>query len=380
MSQPYDVIVIGLGAMGSATAATLATRGQRVLGLDRFRPPHNQGSSHGRTRVIRQAYFEDPAYVPLLRRAYALWHKLEHDTGKVLLKATGLLLVGSPESQVVTGSLRSAREHDLPHEVLDAAEIHRRYPALQPAAGTVGLFEEIAGVLRPEECILAFLGQAERRGAELRYEEAVVSWKADDEGVEVHTAAGQYTAGRLVLAPGAWAPALLGYEVPLKVVRKIMLWVDPAGGTEAFTPGRFPIWLWQTPENDVAFGFPDMGDWDRTGMKIGLHSGGDVCTADTMDREVHEADVELVRRVLKGRIPLLAQAELRRGCVCLYTHTPDDHFLLGPHPEQENVFVAAGFSGHGFKFAGVVGEVLTDWILDGETAHPVGIFDPGRFG
>jgi sarcosine oxidase len=379
MSPSYDVIVVGLGAMGSATAATLAALGQRVLGLDGLRPPHNRGSSHGKTRAIRQAYFEDPAYVPLLRRAYDLWHKLERDTGQHLLETTGLLMLGNRESQVVAGSLRSAQEHRLPHEVLEAVELRRRYPAFAVTAGTLGLFEEIAGVLRPEDCIAAYLGEALRQGAELRLEEPVTAWESNGEGVKVTTAMGTYTAGRLVLTPGPWAPDLLRYRVPLAVMRKVIVWFAPEGEAEAFQPNRFPIWIWETEDGTIPYGFPGLPAWDKNGVKAGLHSGGSPCTAATVDRDVHEADIQALRHSLEGRIPALATAPVRRSCVCLYTHTPDDHFLLGPHPEQDNVLLAAGFSGHGFKFAGVVGEVLADWVVEGKTAHPVEIFDPGRF-
>lgn len=379
MGESYDVIVVGLGAMGSATTYTLASRRQRVLGLDRLRSPHNQGSSHGKTRAIRLAYFEDPAYVPLLRHAFDLWIRLEKDTGKELLHRSGLLMLGDPESEVVSGSLRSAREHGLPHEPLDAREIHRRYPVLHPSAGTVGVFEEIAGTLRPEECILTYLHEAERRGASLRQEEPVLEWHSTSSGVEVRTEAGTYTAGQLVLAPGAWAPELLRLDLPLQVLRKVLVWFGPKKGDAGFRPARLPIWIWETEEGTVPYGFPTFPEWDGGGVKVGLHDGGNPCTAETVDRQVHEEDIAALRAALADRVPALAEGEVRRRCVCLYTNTPDSHFVLGRHPVASNTFIAAGFSGHGFKFAGVVGEVLADWVIEGKTEHPVEIFDPGRF-
>lgn len=388
MGATYDVIVIGLGGMGSAAAYHLAGRGRaggrrlRVLGLERHGPAHDQGSSHGRSRVIRQAYFEDPAYVPLLLRAYELWEALERDSGRNLLTITGGLMMGAPTSEVVTGSARSAREHGLPHEMLDAAEIRRRFPPFVPGAEVVGLYEPKAGVVLPEESVRAHLGGAARRGAELRFEEPILTWEAAPagEGVAVTTARGRYEAGRLVLAPGAWAPDLLaGLDLPLAVTRQVMFWFDPAGGVEPYLPDRFPIYIW---ERDPAEGLPFYGfpalDGPDGGVKVAIHGGGERCTPGTIDRRIRPEDEAAMRAAIGGRMPTL-NGRLRDARTCMYTNTPDGHFVLGLDPRHPQVAVAAGFSGHGYKFATVVGEILADLAMDGTTRHPVGLFRPGRF-
>jgi sarcosine oxidase len=372
----YDVIVIGLGGMGSAAAAHLAARGAQVLGLERFGPAHDQGSSHGGSRIIRQAYFEDPAYVPLLRRAYELWDQLEPDSGRDLRTQTGGLYLGAPDGPTVAGSLGAAREWDLPHEVLDAAEIRRRFPTMTPADDEVGLYEAVAGFVRPEQTVTAHLELAARRGAELRFTEPAVSWAASAEGVTVTTPAGSYTAGHLVVCPGAWAPEVLAdLEVPLTVERQVMYWFQPDDGVDRFTPDRHPVWI----HGDGAlqsYGFPAM-DGPNGGAKVAFFRHGKVTTAETVDREVHPEEVEFIAEHLRALFPTLP-GRLLAAVPCLYTLTPDHHFVIAPHPRHDRVTVACGFSGHGFKFVPVVGEILADLALTGTTSHPIGLFDPRR--
>jgi sarcosine oxidase len=380
MAATYDTIVLGLGAMGGAAALHLAERGRRVLGLDRYRPPHRFGSSQGRSRAIRKAYFEHPAYVPLLERSYELWRRLEADSGRRLLQVTGALMLGPLESPVVAGSLMAATEHSLPHELLDARELRRRFPMFSPEADTVGLLEGEGGVLLPEACIEAQLELAVARGAELRFDEAATRWAplADKDGVRVETPRGTYEAESLVVAAGAWnGPLLKGLGLPLTVVRKVMTWLRPAGGGEAFLPDRFPVWVWAPAGEEIVYGFPAMEGPDG-GIKVGIHSGGAPCEPDTADSDAGPDDQEELLRCLGDRLPDIEPKPLRT-CVCFYTNTPDGHFVLGAHPEHPQVILAAGFSGHGFKFAGLVGEVLTDLATAGSTTHPIGLFSPERF-
>lgn len=373
----HDVIVIGLGGMGSAAAYHLACRGARVLGLDRLRPPHDRGSSHGRSRIIRRAYMEGPAYVPLLRRAYELWDEIEAQTGRTLLRITGGLMLGPEDSQAVAGSVASAREHGLDHELLDAAGIRRRFPPLRPDDATMGVFEPLAGVLDPEAAVSAYLQAAVSAGAEVRTGEVVESWESHGDGYRVKTRGGAFEAGALVLAPGPWAPDLLG-DVGRSLVptREVMHWLAPTGSLDPFLPGRFPVFIWEPAEGAVFYGFPAL-DGAQGGVKAAIHHGGGPTDAESVPRQVTDADVRAMRLCLSRWVPELDGRHLA-GAVCLYTNTPDHHFLLGKHPEADGVALVAGLSGHGFKFASVVGEILTDLALTGATAMPIGPFDPGR--
>lgn len=379
MPQLYDVIIIGLGGMGSAAAYHLAARGQRVLGLERHTPAHHWGSSHGQSRIIRQAYFEDPAYVPLLLRAYELWRQLERETGQELLTITGGLMLGPPDSEVVLGSIRSAQEHNLPHEILDAPQIKRRFPPLQPNAQVVALYEKQAGFVRPEAAVRAYLQRAEQLGATLHFEEPVTAWTAAPagDGVQVTTAQGNYEAARLVIAPGAWAPEVLaGLGLPLEVQRQVMYWFDPVGGVEPFEVGHFPIYIWDCADGAYFYGFPAHNGL-HGGVKVAFHTFGTACTPDAIDREVHATEIERMRSYLTSRIPALAGPCLS-AVTCMYTNTPDSHFVIALHPQHPQVTIAAGFSGHGFKFASVVGEILADLAIAGTTKYPIGLFAPQR--
>jgi sarcosine oxidase len=373
----HDVIVAGLGGMGSAAAYQLAGRGQRVLGLEKFSPAHDKGSSHGRSRIIRQAYFEGAEYVPLLLRAYELWEQLEEETGQELMTLTGGLMIGREDGELVSGSVKSADEHDLPYEMLDAAEIRRRFPAYAPGPETVALFEENAGFVRPEETVKAHLDRADSLGADLRFEEPVLSWEASESGVRVETPVDSYEAERLVISPGAWAPQLLGdLDLPLEVTRQVMFWYEPTGGLEPFLPERFPIFIWEPDDGNMFYGFPAQDD-DR-GVKAAFFRAGGVSTSpETIDREVREEEIGFLRGYLADHIPELAGRCLDARA-CMYTNTPDEHFVISVYPENPRVVIACGFSGHGYKFCSVVGEILADLSIEGSTPHPIDLFSPAR--
>jgi sarcosine oxidase len=371
----YDAIVVGLGGMGSATAYQLAGRGKRVLGLEKYFPAHDRGSSHGRSRIIRQAYFEDPAYVPLLLRAYELWERLERETGQELMTLTGGLMIGRREDELVSGSVKSAEEHDLPYELLDADEIRRRFPPFSPNSETLALYEEKAGFVRPEETVKAHLDRAASLGADLRFEEPVLSWGVSS-GVGVETRAGFYEAERLVISPGAWAPQLLAdLELPLEVERQVMYWFEPRDGLEPFRPDRFPIFIWEPDDGNMFYGFPAQDD---RGVKTAFfRAGGVPTTPETIDREVHHEEIDFIRGYLAEYVPDLAGRCLDARA-CMYTNTPDEHFVISLHPTDPQVAVACGFSGHGYKFCSVVGEILADLATEGTTRHPIDLFSPAR--
>lgn len=366
----YDVAIIGLGAMGSATAYHLATRGATVIGFDRFAPPHMLGSTHGRTRIIREAYYEHPLYVPLIRRAYENWATLEHDAGERLLHVTGGLMIGHPSGELVAGAERSAIAHQIAHEMLDAQSLHRRFPVFRPDDGMVALHEARAGLLLPEACIDACLRLARTSGAELRLAEPAREWRVDRNSVVVHTDDGEYHARRLVISAGAWLPELVpDVDLPLRVERQMFHWFTPASDAASLHATRCPIALWEFEPGRLFATFPDLGD----GVKVGIHHEGEETTPADVRRTISAAEDASVRGLLDRYMPAAA-GELRESRVCLYTNTPDHDFLIDTHPAHPAVTMASPCSGHGFKFASVMGEILADLATDREPGFDLSPF------
>ena len=377
MSERYGVIVIGLGGMGSASAFHLARRGKRVLGLEQFTPLHEQGSSHGLSRIIRLAYHEHPSYVPLLRRAYELWHELEARAGEELLVTTGCLEGGPEDGPIFRGALEAARLHDLEHEVLDTHSLRRRYPAyadLDPAMRVV--WQPDGGFLIPEATMQAHLDGARAAGAELRFEERVVGWEPTAEGgVRVTSGAGTYEADRLVISAGAWArglvPSLEALAVP---ERQVLAWLTPRR-PELFTTDRFPVFLLEVPDGSY-YGFPSHAGH---GLKIGwYHHFGEPIDPDDPDRSTRADDEAALRGFVDRYLPDGAgPTEMLKTCI--FTNSPDEHFLIDRLPDAPQVSVAAGFSGHGYKFCSVVGEIMADLAIEGSSRHDIGLFRLDRF-
>jgi sarcosine oxidase len=375
VTESYDVIVIGLGGMGSAAAYHLARRGQRVLGLEKFTPAHDKGSSHGGSRIIRQSYFEDPAYVPLLLRAYELWEELARDSGQEVYRITGGLFLGPPDCLTVAGSLRASQQWSLPHEVLDATQVRSRFPNFTPQPDDVGLYEAKAGFARPEMTVAAHLDLAAGAGATLRFGEEVLGWSESTTGVTVTTGTGTYTAGQVVICPGAWAPQLLAeLGIPITVERQVLYWLDPVGGTAPFEDQ--PIFINENAHGMQIYGFPAI-DGPDGGVKVAFFRKGQVCTPDTIDRVVHPGEIAAMRDRVTELLPALA-GDCLHSATCMYSNTTDEHFVITRHPDYANVTVACGFSGHGFKFVPVVGEIVADLATTGTTSHPIGLFDPHR--
>jgi sarcosine oxidase len=369
-SAPWDVAVVGLGALGSAAAYHLAARGQRVLGLDRHAPPHALGSSHGGTRIIREAYFEHPLYVPLVQRGYELWAALERESGRSLLRITGGLNLGRPGGVLVAGARRSAEEHGLPHGLLDAAEVRARYPALHPDDGMVGVWEPRAGILDPEACVAAHLEAAASRGASLRYDEPVLRWSADAHGITVASARGEHRARRVIFAAGAWIRSLLpDLHLPVTVERQVQFWFSTRDRADAFAPERCPVHLWELDGGRYFYGVPDLGH----GVKLAMHHGGDVTDPDRVRRAVGDDEVAALRTLIRRYVPA-ADGPLLDAAVCLYTNTPDGRFWIDAHPTHPGVLVASACSGHGFKFASAIGEILADLVTRGETGFDIAPF------
>ncbi|HSI98993.1 MAG TPA: N-methyl-L-tryptophan oxidase [Patescibacteria group bacterium] len=377
MGDRFDAIVIGLGGMGSATAYHLARRGQRVLGLEQFGALHEQGSSHGLTRIIRLAYHEHPSYVPLLRRSYELWHELEGTAGEELLITTGSLEGGPADGETFRGALEAAELHDLPHEVLDASELRGRYPAYAGFdSSTWVVFQPDGGFLLAERSVRAHLDAATAAGADLRFETPVRSWEATASGgVRVVTDAGVHEADRLLICAGAWAsrlvPALNDLAVP---ERQVLAWLQPKR-PELFHPGRFPVFLIDVDEGSY-YGFPTH---DGHGFKFGWyhHFREPIDPADP-DRSVRPDDEAALRGFAERYFPEGAgRTEMLKACI--FTNSPDEHFLIDRLPDAPQVSVAAGFSGHGYKFCSVVGEIMSDLAIEGSTRHDIGLFRLDRF-
>ena len=372
----YDVIVAGVGGMGSATVAELAARGVRVLGLERTGIPNDSGSSHGVNRIIRLAYAEDPRYVPLLRRAYERWRALESQLGETILVTTGGLDIGRPESETVVGALASAREHELPHELLEAAEVRSRFPGLALPDELVAVFQPDGGFVLSERAIAGHARLALEAGAEIHGHEPVVAWEAEAGGVVVRTAVAQYRTRKLVVSAGAWVGKLIGSLAPVAVPeRQVLLW---AGTREPalFTPGALPVFILEVEEG-LFYGFPEYG---IPGLKIGrMHHRRQVVDPDEWDRSLIEPEDEPVLRAALSRYLPQADGPALSLKTCMFTNTPDEHFIVDTLPGSPDVTVVSPCSGHGFKFASVIGEIAADLALDGGTDHDIEMFRIDRF-
>ncbi|QJR34466.1 N-methyl-L-tryptophan oxidase [Gemmatimonas groenlandica] len=375
MIRDFDVIVVGVGGMGSAATYQLAARGLRVLGIEQHELGHGFGSSHGLTRIIRLAYFEDPSYVPLLRRAFTLWRELQDGMDEPLLHVTGGLDVGFAGSHVFEGSLRSCREHDLPHEVLDASALASRFPGWRPAANAMAVYQPDAGFLTPERCIQSYAERARSLGADIRTRERVLDYSASGGSVRVRTDRGEYEAAQLVLTAGPWmqelAPSLRSLLTP---ERQVLGWFDIADRAR-FAPSAFPVFVLEADEG-IFYGFPEYG---VPGFKIGrYHHLAERVRPDTVDRVCHPRDEAALRDAVSRYFPE-ANGALRSSAVCLFTNTPDEHFIIDRAPGSPEVLLVSPCSGHGFKFCSVIGEICADLVQHGTTSHDIALFGLERF-
>jgi sarcosine oxidase len=379
MNTTYDVIVLGVGAMGAAACWRLATRGARVLGLEQNGVPNALGSSHGYTRMTRSAYCEHPDYVPLVRRANILWQELESASGLSLLNLCGALHMGAPDGDMIGGSVRAADQHAVPYDLLDRSALHRLFPQFRVPDHFVGLLEQEAGYLRPEPAVAAMADQAMRHGAAIHGCEKVLDWSETASGsVVVTSEEGTYTAGRLIIAGGPWSGSLArGLGIELRVTRQVLAWVWPAQ-PELFSSGRIPVWSVAPRGGDdgLYYGFPMLAD--NPGLKIALHLPGEDADPDHLERSILPSDAETVKPFLKTYLPD-ADGPLLAIRICMYTNSPDHHFIVGRLPGSEAVTIACGFSGHGFKFAPAIGEALADLAQTGQTTLPIGFLSPTRF-
>jgi sarcosine oxidase len=376
----FDVVVCGLGVMGSAALHHLARRGKRVLGLERYAPGHDRGSSHGHTRIIRLGYFEHPSYVPLLRRAYALWRELEDASGRQLLHLTGIAEIGPPTGILVRGTLEAARLHGLRHDVLAAAELMRRFPAFRVPREHVAVVQRDGGFLDVEPAIATQIALATAAGAEIRSGEAVRAIEPRAGLVRIISERGVVEAGAAIVVAGAWMPALLPELAPmLRATREVVGWFEVADA-DLFSAGRCPVFIIES-RHGMHYGIPPRG-----GAGIGAaikvakhHHRGETVDPDACDRTVSAQDEALIRAAVADHLPA-ANGPLKAAETCLYTMTPDGHFLIDRLPGAPNIIAASPCSGHGFKFAPVIGEILADLATTGTTAHDIARFSLGRFG
>ncbi|MXW68094.1 MAG: N-methyl-L-tryptophan oxidase [Gemmatimonadales bacterium] len=370
----HDFAVIGLGAIGSATAAEFVRRGHSVVGFDRYTPPHTMGSAHSDTRMIRAAWYHGSPYMPLVRDAFRCWKKLERSSGRTLLRTAGALMMGPEDGRVFAGSpLLDARPgtDDVP---LSAEEVAERFPWLRPDPGTVTIYEPGAAILSLEACLEAMLEAA--GGADLRFDEPAIAWSASASGVRIRTERGEYAARRLAIAAGAWTPQLVpALSLPLEVERTVQYWFEPAG-PHADTLAEGPAWVWELEREGTWYGFPPTARGLKAGMHFQAGRGTDV---GRVDREVGTTETEELRKLFRRYAPGVAGARAHAS-VCLYTNTPDEHFILDRHPGHPGVVLFAGGSGHAFKFAPVLGSLMADLLADELPRDAPPIFSIGRFG
>jgi sarcosine oxidase len=374
-SKHYDAIVVGVGGMGSSTCYQLARRGKRVLGIERFDIPHDLGSSHGYTRIIRLAYYEDPSYVMLLRRAFELWAEIEDRAHQKLFYQTGSVDAGPAESWVFKGSLQSCVDHGLTHEVLTGAEMSTRWPGYQLPFDIMGVFQPDGGFLVPERATVAFVEAAHSLGAEIHGREQVLDWEPRGDGVRVITDRAEYEADSLVFAAGSWSHRMLPFLEGLSVPeRQVLAWLQPER-PEYFTPETFPVFNLLVDEGRF-YGFPVYG---VPGFKFGkYHHFEEVVNPDTYDREPDIEDEEMLREFAARYFPDGAGPTMSLKA-CMFINSPDNHFIIDLHPDYPQVSFATGFSGHGYKFASVIGEVMADLAERHSTRHEISLFRLERF-
>lgn len=377
MADEYaQVVVIGAGAMGAAAAYHLARRGADVAAFDRFDVPNAMGSSGGESRMIRMCYYEHPDYVPLLRRSYELWGELTDEAHQPILEVTRGLFVGTAASALVSGAMKAAKEHGLDHDVLTNADLRQQFAQFVVDDDMVALLEPSAGFIRPEMAVAAHARLAIQHGARVYANEAVIEWHADREAITVVTAGRTLRAESLLLCAGAWTSQLVReFGVRLAVTRQVLAWVMPDDAA-LFTLGSCPVWAVEHSGGDFHYGFPIL-DASR-GLKVGRHAPAMRADPDRVVRTPQAGDEDTVRPFLRRYVPG-ADGGLREMTVCLYTNSPDAHFIIDRHPGHPRVYVACGFSGHGFKFAPVIGEALADLALTGTTSLPVGFLGLSRF-
>ena len=386
--ETYDAIIVGLGAMGSAAAYQLAKSGQKVLGIDRFAPPHSLGSSHGETRITRLAIGEGVHYTPLVMRSHEIWREIEMETGIQLLTQTGGLFMSSGGrtsrlhvDDFFSNTVAAAETYDIPHTILDAAGIRKRFPPFAVRDDEIGYYEPGAGFLRPEACVAAQLQLATKYGAAIRTNETVLGFEASASRVAVRTDRGTYAAEKSILTAGAWLPELIGarYAAPFSVLRQILFWFDVDGPIEPFLPQNCPVFIWEIQgQAQAIYGFPAI-DGTKGGVKIATQQYEKTTTPDAIDRTVSSEEAAAMHETyVAPYLPALSKRCIK-AVACLYTATPDSGFVIDRHPESNRIIIASPCSGHGFKHSAAIGEALADLVMRGKSRFDLSAFSLARF-
>ena len=383
LNNSFDVIVIGVGSMGSATCYYLSKRGYNVLGLEQFDISHEFGSHAGQSRIIRKAYFEHPDYVPLLESAYKNWNRLEQETGEELYFKTGLLYAGTSNNEMITGVKKSAALYDIDLEQLNNADAAKRFPQFLFPKSFEILFEPEAGFLPPEKSIRLYATQAMKNKALIHSNEKVIEWKKEGDGLIVKTDRSSYRCNKLIITAGAWAGKMIpGFTDKIKVTRQFVAWIKTKDDMQ-FALNNFPCWMVGDDEkHGCYYGFPlldtkKFGEPD--GLKLAHHFPKEVTDPDKVDRKTTENDIQNLTYCLNKYLPGVFDSVLHTK-ICLYGNSPDENFIIDKLPGyEENVSIACGFSGHGFKFASVVGEILSDLAINGKTDQPIEFLNAKRF-
>ncbi len=376
MNITFEVIVLGLGANGSSALYHLSKTSYKVAGIDRFTPPHTYGSSHGESRIIRQAYHEHPMYVPLVKEAYKLWYELEKESKNKLFLQTGGIMLGDENASVVKGAKRSAETHGIAYEYLESEAIQQRYPAFKTSHDTVGVVEKEAGILFPEECIKANLQLSANNGAVLLFDEKVISIQPHHNGVEIITDKNKYQTHKLIVSAGAWLNQLLpDLHLPLTVERQVLYWF---ANTDILLqpylqPNALPIYIWEYEPNKLFYGFPDLGN----GIKVAPHHAGRTINPDLLSQEVSDEEVKNMSGIVTEFVNI--KPKFSHSSVCMYTNTPDEHFIIDFHPQYHNIIIGSPCSGHGFKFSSLTGKILADMALEKEVPFDLKPFAITRF-
>lgn len=377
MHTTFDVVVLGLGANGSSAIYHLSKTGCKVLGIDRFTPPHNHGSSHGQSRIIRQAYHENPMYVPLVKEAYNLWYEMEENTGEKLLLKTGGIMLGSENSEMIRGANLSAKTHDVSYEYLDSHSVKKRFPALKPLNDTVAVLDKEAGLLFPEKCIKTYLNEAEKNGAFLHYNEKVVRIISNENDIEIITDKDNYRTAKLIVSAGSWLGSLMPeLHLPLTVERQVLYWLKNKNHLtqQYFAPGNLPVYMWEYLPGKIFYGFPDLGD----GIKIAFHHSGEPIAPDTLTSAVSVQEISSITEVAEKYVNI--NAVFNYSVTCMYTNTPDENFIIDFHPYNKNIIIASPCSGHGFKFCSLTGKILCDMTVEKPVFFDISPFSISRFG